>query len=563
MKKQLSSFPHSFFSKRHIFFLALLLSLVHISSLSAETNKTFSQLMQQPKVLAQITPRDISPKTLHTFYASHHYKQFWTDEKKLNDAGIELIKIVLSSNKKGLSPKDYHQDLIVKLLATKKGKIKWKRKLKPQEIASLELALTNAALNYTVHLHRGKLNDETYTPRKVSDVERQNIAPHLFKAATEKKLEDFFSAYEPTLKLYANLLDLLEEIEEFVEKTSEWKTIPPQETIETLNEEKPSLPLIRSRLAFWGDLKSRHDNASMLYSEEVKEAIITFQHRHGLESDGKIGRQTIQALNVNPQERKNQIIANLERLRHLPHTLENRYLWVNVPNYSLQLFENENELINMKVIVGQEKRPTPIFHNTIRYIVFSPVWNVPYTIAVEDKVPELIQDPSYAEKMNLLVYHAANGEEEIDPTTIEWEKYKDAKEDEFPFRFVQAPGNNNALGHMKFMFPNKHAVYLHDTSSRSLFQKHHRAFSSGCIRLEKPMWLAQYLLNDKKNWGEKKIFESMNKPEETTVYIKKPLPIYINYWTAWKNKEDKMEFREDIYKLDRNISNHLLSTGKH
>jgi murein L,D-transpeptidase YcbB/YkuD len=277
-----------------------------------------------------------------------------------------------------------------------------------------------------------------------------------------------------------------------------------------------------------------------------------FQLDNGLKSDGVVGKKTFTALNIPLEYRIKQLIINMERWRWLPENLGSRYIYVNIADYNLKLYEDNQVIMQMKTIVGKEQRSTPVFSDTIKYLVINPYWYVPKSIAVEDKLPLIKEDYSYLKENNysLFQYTGNNKLEEIDPAEVNWPKID---EDNFNYLLRQNPGDNNALGRIKFMFPNKFSIYLHDTPGRYLFSENERGFSSGCIRIEKPIDLAEYLLNDQEKWNRENIEEEMENDKEKTVYLKNPIKIYLQYNTAWIDSFGRLNFREDIYKRDQKI----------
>ncbi|MFW5736548.1 MAG: L,D-transpeptidase family protein [Halanaerobium sp.] len=246
------------------------------------------------------------------------------------------------------------------------------------------------------------------------------------------------------------------------------------------------------------------------------------------------------------------MIINMERWRWLPEDLGSSYIYVNIADYNLKLYEEKKVIMEMKTIVGQEQRSTPVFSDSIKYIVLNPYWYVPESIAVKDKLPEIKKDNNYLKENNytLFEYSGNNKLEKVEPEDIEW---SEINEDNFNYLLRQNPGDQNALGRIKFMFPNKYSIYLHDTPGRNLFSETERSFSSGCIRIENPIDLAEYLLSDQEKWDRESIESEMEKDKEKTVYLKNPIKIYLQYNTAWVDSLGNLNFREDIYNRDQKI----------
>jgi len=239
----------------------------------------------------------------------------------------------------------------------------------------------------------------------------------------------------------------------------------------------------------------------------------------------------------------------MERWRWLPQDLGDRYILVNVANFALDVMENRQSILTMRVVAGKPTRRTPFFSAQMTNVVLSPHWYVPPTIAIQDKLPLIRRDPGYAARQNLKIFRdGPGGATRVDPRAIDWSSVSARN---FPYRLRQDPGPRNALGRVKFMFPNPYHVYLHDTPSRELFARTERAFSSGCIRLEKPVELAEYLLRDDPQWSRQRILAGIEKGREQVVYLPAPIPVYLFYWTTWVSDEGVVHFRKDIYERDR------------
>jgi murein L,D-transpeptidase YcbB/YkuD len=285
------------------------------------------------------------------------------------------------------------------------------------------------------------------------------------------------------------------------------------------------------------------------FDATVALAVRRFQARHGLTDDAVVGQQTLHALNVPIQERIDQIIVNLERWRWLPEDLGDYYIIVNIAGFRLDVVENETSILDMRVVVGQPYRRTPVFSDRIRYLVLSPYWEIPPSIAVRDKLPLVKRDPGYLATQGYeLLSGWGDQERAIDPAEVDWSR---VTAQNFSYRMRQRPGPYNALGAVKFMFPNKFAVYLHDTPSRELFGQTARAFSSGCIRLERPFDLAELLLGDQADWTRSAIETAAGAGSEQTVRLTRPVPVHLLYWTAWTDPSGGViQFRDDIYGRD-------------
>ncbi|MCH9643778.1 MAG: L,D-transpeptidase family protein [Gammaproteobacteria bacterium] len=311
--------------------------------------------------------------------------------------------------------------------------------------------------------------------------------------------------------------------------------------------QEAEVPRLRRRLILLGDMQATEGvDRGDTYTRQLSLAVGRFQWRHGLKPDGVLGEKTLRALNVTPAQRLHQLEASMDRWAQFPEGEGSRYIRVNVANYRLAVVEEGRKVMDMRVVVGRPSRETPELYSKVETIVFNPKWNVPVSIARKDIIPKILNDPNYLEEHNIEVVTGwGKNAERIDPYTINWEA---ARRNGFPYRFTQRPGDNNALGRIKFLFDNEHDVYLHDTPNRELFDEVGRAFSSGCIRVAKPYRLVEYLIKNNDELGYDKLNTMLSSREIKYIKIKNPVPIYITYITAWVDKSGKAHFREDIYK---------------
>jgi murein L,D-transpeptidase YcbB/YkuD len=306
------------------------------------------------------------------------------------------------------------------------------------------------------------------------------------------------------------------------------------------------IPLLRQRLVASGDLDASAGQGDH-FDGALKEAVQRFQTRHGLAADGTVGAGTMTELNVPISERIRQLTASLERCQPLPPVLEQRHILVNIADFTLKLYEDGKPVLSMPVIVGKTYRQTPVFNGRISSLVLNPTWEVPHSIATKDILPKIKKNPGYLSQMHLRVFQGWKDSAEIDPATINWANLSTNR---FPYRLRQDPGATNALGRVKFLFPNPYDVYLHDTPSRELFQKDARTFSSGCIRIAKPLDLAVYLLQGTKLNSMDALNAAISREKTQQIVIPAPIPVHIVYMTAWVDRDGIIQFRSDIYNRD-------------
>jgi len=323
-----------------------------------------------------------------------------------------------------------------------------------------------------------------------------------------------------------------------------WPVIPVGATLRP-GEQNDRIPLIRRRLMVTGEL-SLSENLSDVFDEDLAQAVRKFQKRHGLTDDGVVGSATLRELNVPINERIAQLTANLKVCQKHRGFSDKRYILINIPDFSLRLYDHGAVRMLMPVIVGKPERPTPTCKGKITSVIINPSWKVPHIIATEDILPKVKKDPSYLEKSHISVLKGWESEEDIDPGTIDWKSLTPQK---FPYRFAQHPGPDNALGRLKLLFSNPYDIYLHDTPTKYLFARNPRAFSSGCIRLAKARELVAYLLKDTPMGSIEAINAEIKKGTTRRLPLPSPLPIHIIYITAWVDQDGAVQFRPNIYNI--------------
>lgn len=333
-----------------------------------------------------------------------------------------------------------------------------------------------------------------------------------------------------------------------------WPKIPAGPNMKK-DQEGERIRLVRQRLRISEEMDARKIDDVDFFDSDLEEAVRGFQRRHGLKPDGIVGPATLAAMNVSVEERIHQIEANLERWQWLPRDLGERYILINIPAYELEVIESGRPAIEMRLIVGKQYWSTPVFSAIMTHVVFRPYWNVPPRMAKTEVLPRILQDPSYLVEQGIRILEGwDNGTSEIAVNGIDWTKIDAAH---FQYRFRQDPGPKNPLGRIKFIFPNRFNVYLHDTPSGDLFKKRRRAFSHGCIRVEKPVELAEYALRGNPAWTKERILSEMEGSYNRTVRLPVGIPVYILYWTAWVEEDGTVQFREDVYGHDERLDKTL------
>jgi murein L,D-transpeptidase YcbB/YkuD len=305
------------------------------------------------------------------------------------------------------------------------------------------------------------------------------------------------------------------------------------------------VPALRTHLIASGDLDSIAASDSLDYDSMLEAAVRSFQARMGLASDGVAGAGTIAELNVPIADRIRQLRVNLDRGRVLLQDLPDEFVIVNIAGYSVYFVRGQQIVWQGRAQVGKPYRRTPIFRSEISYVVLNPTWTVPPGIIEKDILPAAQRDPSSITHKGLRVLDKDG--RELDPASIDWSRYRSGY---IPYTLRQDPGPSNALGRVKLMFPNPYLVYLHDTPSQGLFERSDRAFSSGCVRVERALELTQLVLNDPQQWNAASIASAVQRGDIRTVTLRKNIPVLLAYWTAWVDAQGRMNFRHDIYGQD-------------
>lgn len=519
---------------------------------------------------------------LRELYTRVAYAPIWTHPTGLNPRGKALHEVLATIWQDGLAPTLYHFPLINSLSA-ESGRMETARR------AELELLLSDAYFLVSSHLYWGVFEH----PRKIDkrwEIKRENdhwdAQAALEQALQEGTVRELLAGLPPADEQYQRLRQALKHYLQRAEAGEIWPQLPSGEKFQQ-GKRDYRVPILREILTLQGDFPAPEADvveppatlaeklsvaatgsaaeASLetqqlkpappedYFDAELHAAVVYFQRRHGLYEDGVVGENTRRALNVSLPERIHQLQVNLERWRWFPRNPGKRYIRVNVAGFFLNAMEENQSVRQMKVIVGQGSRKTPIFNGDISYMIINPRWLVPRSIAVRDLLPKIRKDPQFLSRSSMQVY-SPNGP--VNSAQVNWQQLHAGN---FPYRLVQYPGRTNALGKVKFMFPNRHGVYLHDTNKPYLFKKSRRTLSSGCVRVEEPMDLADFILGSEQDWDKKRVLEVTLTGKRTHVSISEPVPVYLFYWTAWVDEKGRVSFYEDIYGYDAPLQQALQS----
>ncbi len=482
---------------------------------------------------------DLNWAKLRLFYSKRDFLPVWQSHDGPTSKAKAVRDMLVFSDREGLKPEEYH---------TKSIQYMWRAK-RARSKARLELMMTDAFLRYSVEVSVGYQfpravdSDWHVMPEKMDGLEQLE----LFLIANDPA--DFIARMPPPHRAYTRLKSSLAYYRVLAEQ-GDWSKIPqgPQLQLGMDHEQVVSL---RNRLFREEYLSKNDDLTSTVFDETLDQAVRKFQNNYGHKVDGIVGRWTRWSFNVSLSDRINNLKRNMERWRWVPRKLGERYVIVNMAGYNLDYVENGKSVLNMPVIVGEPYRATPAFVDTLKYVELNPTWSVPPRIAKEKFLPKVQKDRSFLKRNSLKVFDSWRKDaKEVNPEKVDWNKLTDKW---FPYKLQQMPGKHNNMGLIKFMFPNRFRVYLHDTPNRKLFDRYVRTFSAGCIRLSQPFNLAKQVLKNNSAWIGQDLESIIASGETTTIDLEESIPVYLLYWTAWVDEKGRVHFRRDIYQRDNKI----------
>jgi len=476
----------------------------------------------------------IDVAALKPFYRARDFAPLWLRaDGRLNRDGKILLDHLRSADTQGLVPEHFRV-----------REIEAMRYAPETDPGALELLLSHLLIHYATDVGSGRLEPKQVAP-DLAVFPRPILGPEILEgAAKADDLGAYLDQLAPAIDAYGKLHDALAELRKEA-RTAPWPVVPEGAALKP-GAVEPRVLILRERLKASGDLQESDE--SDVFDSRLEEAVDRFQARQGLAADGVVGRATLAALNVPIEDRIGQIVLNMERLRWLPHDLGADYVSVNIAAFALSVMHQGSEVLSMRVVVGRTYRQTPVSASRIESIELNPYWSVPPSIARADLLPKILADPDYlvAHHYELFANWRA-GAPALDPKTVDWRKIAGRG---FPYKLRQEPGPDNALGRYRFVFPNKFDVYLHDTPTRALFEKDTRTFSSGCIRVEDAKALADYLFAGDPNWTPEALEAAQASGVNQSIRLQRPMPIVINYATAWVDGKGVLQFRPDIYGRD-------------
>ena len=513
-------------------FSALILTL----SFAGQANAQVTAFVQ---AVAESAAKD---RDIAEFYRSNGYKAIWTGkDRKSKQRREAFLRAVADASEHGLPASRYDPQ---------KLKINIRKVKSERDLGRLEVEMSRLFLRYARDIQTGVLN-----PRRVAEGIKREVPLRnrtaLLTSFSKSSAKGFIKKLPPSNPEYTRLMKEKIRLEKLIGKGG-WG---PKVQAKALKPGKSSNAVVqlRNRLIAMGYLKR---TSTKVYDDRIKQAVAQFQRDHGLFTDGVVGQGTMAAINVQPETRLTQIIVAMERERWMNMPRGKRHIWVNITDYHARVIDNGKVTFKTRSVVGanDKDRRTPEFSDVMEHMVINPTWNVPRSIATKEYLPMLQENPNAVRHLNL-----------IDATgrivSRDGLDFSEFDEETFPFDLKEPPSRGNALGLVKFMFPNRHNIYLHDTPAKKLFGRERRAFSHGCIRLNDPFDFAYTLLKKQVRYPETFFKQKLSTGRETVVELNEHVPVHLVYRTAFTEAKGKVQFRNDVYGRDARIWKALEKAG--
>jgi murein L,D-transpeptidase YcbB/YkuD len=512
--------------------------------LKNKTDRALASMIHMSEYLDDFAISKEEQTLLDDFYKINNNRPVWLEDKRNAQELVEAIELAWMD---GLTPDNYGFGVIKENLLKLDSLTNADTNMLAF-YAQLDLRLTNAWMQYANDLQNGVVDPAKFSPGWKNIKEPTNLPELLTGALKKHQIPESFDALRPQDDQYNQLRNKLAELIA-VQKNGAWPVPGFFKTLEP-GDSSTHIIAIRKLLQATGNYDMNNDDSlSPLFDENLESSVIAFQKRHGLKPDGIIGKRTQEEMNKSIDYRIRQIVVNLERMRWLPYLHDEEYLVVNIPEFVLRSYKNNKLKDQMNVVVGNVKNHTPILLNTIKYIVFNPTWNVPPSIVRNEMVAKMKSDSGYlAKNQYVLLKGSYLSRDTVNPADIDWSEITAAN---FPYHVVQKPGRINALGKVKFLFPNNQNIYLHDTPSKYHFKLYDRDYSHGCVRLQDPERLALHLLE--KQMTNQEIRQIIANGKTTTVTLRQKPIIYFTYQTTWVDDAKQINFRKDIYSFDEKM----------
>lgn len=540
---------------RLLLLFTLLLSQLWSTQLD---NRLLSILQNEPQVLGSYTS---DQNVIRSLYAINKNKPLWIGHaQNIND-----LREALQNPYFNYKFKDFYQSQAEQYSYLLNDNMNLDEN--SQELALLDIAFTKSYITLVNFIVKSDIDwDKVST--KISELkELKDVEAHwemvrksspssseLFSAIANHNIPGFLRSITPLPQRHQDLIDALL----FYQGMRDIPQVKYGKDLKA-GDQHPFIPDIKKRFALSGDLRQQTAYTD-IFDKELEQALYTYKKRFKLEQNGIIDKITVYYLNKPMDIHIENIITNLDKLKVFPNQFPNEYIMVSIPDFTMDYYKDGNSILHMNAVVGRDERPTPLFSSFMTYLELNPTWTVPENLVRKDLIPALMENPNYLKEHNMHAYNGWGDNKEI--TNFSVDKLLPYKEKGgIPYRFVQSPGDDNALGRIKFMFPNKYTVYLHDTDNKSLFAQRYRVYSSGCMRLEQPFELLEVLKPRLKPYDVKNIDTYRNSLTTRTLNFTEKLPIYTTYFTVFK-RDGLISFRKDIYGYDRFIQESVFGSNQ-
>lgn len=492
---------------------------------------------------------------ISNFYIQKNYTPLWSSSQKWLSKGDTLFNFIRNIKYYGMFPSDYHYNRLLNIRNLFKQDF-WEEKetRNASEWAIADLLLSDAIISVFHDVKMGRLPADSITLRKDSIMNPDLVTAKFYEIISGSSPDSVIATLEP---VHPGYRDLRIALKSFIDKADfnriDTITFPNGDRFE-LNRQ------VIQRLFGLGYIDSSGLNAD---SVQLSKILKNYQNEKSITADGKIGPQTVTMLNLSDEEKFKRIAITLDRYKMLPEKMPEKYVWVNIPSYSLRLFSNDTLILASKVVVGKPITRTPVLSSSISEMITYPQWTIPQSIIVKEILPGLKKDTAYLSKKGYSLLDKENME--VDPATVDWMKYTKG----IPYKVVQGSGDENALGVLKFNFNNKYSVYLHDTNQRSFFQRDSRALSHGCVRVQEWEKMAYYIMNNETSAATNKIkilpVDSLSRwllvKEKHSIPLKARIPVFIRYFTC-EVSNGQIKFYEDVYNEDKDLAVQLFANKK-
>ncbi|MEM8651965.1 MAG: L,D-transpeptidase family protein [Pseudomonadota bacterium] len=481
---------------------------------------------------AQSETQRVRLNEIHDYYSGVEFKAIWVKDDAPSAKAKAVLEALRRARDDGLRSEDYDTEALAEKLSASTL----------SALADLEIHMSTSLVSFAQHLKAGRVDPLAVTKRNVVYPKKLSPIKILTDGATTQNIKAYLRLLAPHTPRYERLRTALKEYRRMA-SSGGWPQIAGGQVLKPGMEDE-RVPALRGRLKISGDYQNGVlvENPN-LYDGAIVEAVKRFQERHGLEIDGVIGPNTLTEINITVEQRIVTMEHNLERRRWMQDDYGQYYIFANLADQVVKVVRNEKTIYAEIIQVGLPYHQTPVFSDEMEYIEINPYWNVPYSIATREMLPKLRRNANAFSSQN---FEVIRGGQVINASAVPWRSYSRAN---FPVRLRQKPGPKNALGRVKFMFPNKHNVYIHDTPSKQKFNRASRFFSHGCLRLKDPFRLAEVLLGNQ-GWTKGRIDATVKKGKRRVVRLEEKIPVHIAYLTSWVNKDGSIHFRRDVYERD-------------